>query len=142
MKIPFIIWNDSMSVANPELDGHHRKLIQIVNDLHDQLRNGTVDPILVFDTVFGEMLDYADYHFKREEELLRLCNYQDFNRHQAVHGKYIDIMQRIKENRGQHLTDQEFPAKVLKMLKSWWTNHIMKQDKEYTACINPEVEKK
>ena len=62
------IWNESFSVKVKRCDEDHKKLLAIIQRLHESVINnqGPVDT----QAIFAELVDYTETHFKTEEGML------------------------------------------------------------------------
>lgn len=70
-------WNDNFSVGVKAFDEHHHRLFDLLNGLLTAVENGTADEGKLV-AALKELIDYTDYHFKAEEDLLRKNGYQGF----------------------------------------------------------------
>jgi len=127
----YLDWKDEFSVGIAEMDTQHKRWIEIINELHDAMKNGQT--LKVLSSVLKKMTDYIVVHFKAEEALLEKNNYPDLAKHRKIHEKYaLEI---------HGLVDQFVKGKVLMSLeimdslKNWLTNHIKMSDKEYGKFI-------
>ena len=84
-------WNRKMSVGLDELDSDHKELIRIINQLGagsaDEARRAAVRQSLV------ALQRYAEYHFAREESVMRACGYPELDEHQDQHRNFIQRIQ-------------------------------------------------
>ncbi len=78
-----IAWSEKYSVKVKELDNQHKKLIDIINKLDNNMRQGKGKEVL--GNVLNEMLDYTRVHFTAEERILRESAYPDYENHIAIH---------------------------------------------------------
>ena len=75
-----IEWDESrFSVLVDDMDEQHKMWINLINILHDSLigEGSEITP----ETAIQEMLDYTQYHFSKEEQLMRNANYPEFTTH-------------------------------------------------------------
>ena len=136
-------WNRKMSVGLDELDTDHKELIRIINQLgagsKDAERRAAVRQSLV------ALQRYAEYHFAREESVMRACGYPELEEHQ---GQHRDFIQRIQSLTRRFDADPAAMAEVvnedlLSFLQGWLSHHIMIEDKAYGPHIedNPKAKK-
>ena len=123
---------DKIIIGNPEIDNDHRKLLEIYNELVDliEYKMSRQD----FARILTKMTDYSLIHFKKEEKYMEQLSYPNINEHIAFHRDYIYKvamynLDLLNEN-GLNAED------VLKFLKAWWINHIMKIDLLYEKFKN------
>ncbi len=126
---PFIEWTDDLSVGVPAMDAHHRKLVDLINQLHTAMRSGK--GALAVGPALEELAKYAGYHFGAEEKLMREHKCSGLAEQQAAHSELVDRVSDLRQQlaSGQHGLGVE----VLNMLKDWLVNHIQRKDK---PCMN------
>ena len=72
--MPLMQWNEKMSVGVSTFDNEHKKLIDLVNALHDGIQaNRTPD---VLGKVLDGLISYTATHFKHEEEFFAKSGYR------------------------------------------------------------------
>ena len=74
-----ITWNDVYSVKVKQFDDQHKKLIDLVNQLHDAMKVGKGGQVI--GDVLKALIDYTGSHFAAEERLMKLYNYPDYEQH-------------------------------------------------------------
>jgi len=124
MPATFITWKEFYSVGSRALDGQHRQILGIINDLYTASQSGTEREEIK--GLLDRLVQYTVDHFQREEELMKECGYPELaqhkNMHQRVTEKTIDIRKHFGRVSGQEL---------LACLKEWWLNHICGTDRQY-----------
>jgi hemerythrin len=81
--MPLFAWNDTYSVGNMVFDGHHQKLIQLINQLHEAMLQGKAKQELSM--VLTELSNYTRFHFAAEEKEMLACNYPGLAGQKAQH---------------------------------------------------------
>jgi hemerythrin len=125
-----IEWSDSMSVKIPSIDEQHKKLIAMVNTLHEGIAKGNSKEVLV--DVFDGLAEYTVEHFGYEEKFFKEFDYEDSEKHISEHQ---DLVQQVVELK-QKLDNEEgfmFGLEVMDFLKNWLTEHIMGSDMDYSS---------
>jgi hemerythrin-like metal-binding protein len=131
-KATFFEWSEALSVGDSTIDRQHQRLIQIINKLHDAMRNQTAKAML------GELLEqliaYTDEHFSYEEGRLQACGYPHLVSHQRLHTELLGQVRDLqtKFNQGKRNMNME----LMNFLKTWLTEHIQKTDKRYTSYLS------
>lgn len=124
--------NAKFSVQVTEMDEQHKQWIALINILHDSLvgKNDQVTP----KTAVQEMLNYTQYHFAQEEELMRKVNYPGFDMHKQLHANFIIDLQNlnIEINKGRIL----LRTQLMGIMKNWLEEHITTADKRYGEYIS------
>lgn len=127
----FITWNDTLSVGIKSIDDQHKKLVALVNDLHDGMMGGKGNDVI--GKVLAELIAYTKSHFAAEETLMKNKNYPEYAAHKVEHDKLtkkaVELEQQFKAGKAA------MTIEVANFLKSWLTDHIMKTDKKYTPHL-------
>lgn len=130
-----IVWDDSYSVDNPELDKQHKEWISIFNTLHNSLLSHSPDKTKkVTAESLKRMHEYAEYHFKFEEEYLRKIDYPKIVSHIRLHKDFASKLYQYKKDNMQGKI--VLNTKIIKTLKTWLVNHILNEDQKYSAYAN------
>ena len=118
-------WSDALSVNNEEIDSQHKKLLNLVNALHDHMAAGDANEVI--GKVLDRMIEYTAFHFQTEEKLMEQYNYPGAGLHKIEHKKLVekalDLQKRFKA--GQ-LT---ITIEVMNFLRDWLKHHIAESDK-------------
>lgn len=127
-----INWSDNLSVNIKGLDNQHKKLVSIINELHDAMKKGESSKVLT--KILFEMAAYTKTHFKSEEELFDKFNYPDKIKHKKEHDMFVqkvdDFMTEYKSGK----TNLSF--ELMNFLTKWLMNHIQVSDKAYSGFLN------
>jgi hemerythrin-like metal-binding protein len=130
--MPLINWTENLSTKIPSIDKQHKKLIELLNRLHDAMREGRGKEVL--GTTLDELISYTKTHFTYEEELMKKANYPDLANHKKEHeqlvAKVLDLQK--KYNSGSVTMTIE----TLNFLKDWLNNHILVSDKKYGPVLS------
>lgn len=126
-----IQWDESYSVSNQEIDDQHKEWIAIFNRFHNLLLSPGKEGIKSLATdCLKAMGDYAEYHFAFEEEYLRKINYPGLFEHRRLHKDFANQIYQYNRalNKGEMLLNSE----IMKIVRSWLVDHILKEDKKYS----------
>ncbi len=128
---PLIEWSKKYSVDVQEIDEQHKKLIEIINDLFAAFKKGKAR--LILREILDKMMQYADYHFKTEEELLNQCHYAELEKHKKQHDEFIKKVNKFyNDYKGGKIS---VTYDVINFLRDWILQHIKKSDKNYMQCM-------
>jgi len=133
--MPLILWSDKYSVRINSIDTQHKKLIEIINKLHDSMSKGTSKDIL--NPILQELIKYTIEHFAFEEALLKSHNYISLPTHKMEHDRFTKKVQGFQ-------TDFEagrasISIDIITFLKDWLLNHILKTDMNYSEFLTKKV---
>jgi hemerythrin len=125
-------WNDKLSVKVEEIDKQHKKLVNLINQLHDAMAQGKSKEIM--SEILKELANYTVEHFSTEEKYFKQFNYPDAAAHIAEHKKFVDTVKQFQNefNSGKVMLSM----KIMNFLKDWLINHIMGTDQKYSAFFN------
>lgn len=127
-----IQWEERLSVKVKEIDEQHKKLINLVNLLHNSMKAGKGNDAL--HKVLTDLIDYTAYHFRTEEGYFQKHNYPDLMRHKKEHenlvSKALDIKKRF--DKGELVITIE----LMGFLKDWLNTHILSSDKKAGEFLN------
>ena len=127
-----ITWNDEFSVGIQLIDDQHKRLIEIINELHDAMGKGEGAKAQAH--ILAELVDYTAAHFKEEEKLFDLYDYPEKFAHKAVHDK---LTQQVIDFQKDYENGKTIISLVLmNFLKNWLMDHILNVDKRYTEFLN------
>lgn len=128
--MPLITWSDRLSVGIPAIDNQHKKLVDMINQLHDAQREGQGKAAL--DKIFAAMADYTREHFTFEEKMLAAANYPQLTEHKRLHGEFLTRLTAMQA-RQQQATQVGLSLEVMSFLRDWLVKHIEGIDKRYTS---------
>src|SRR5208337_1890934 len=114
--MPFAEWSNEFSVGVEEIDGDHRRLLELLNQLHDAAK--TEDGREVLGRVLDGLMLYVGYHFAHEEALFLRTNYPGYERHRRQHQALTITVKEIRDDFQMGRSDA-LPRQVLDFLKNW-----------------------
>ncbi len=95
-----IRWNNGFDIKVMEMDTHHKKLVEIANSIIENMRYGTDQGSL--EKAVDSLIEYTEYHFSTEENLMKSYGYPAFQEHQKKHKALVrqvmDFQDEIQKN--------------------------------------------
>ena len=130
--MPFILWNQALSVGIPSIDRQHRQLVDIINDLHDAMLAGKAKDIS--GQILENLLNYTRNHFAAEEAMMTAANYAGLAAHKLRHRNLTRQVEGyvLRYHRGEITLNLH----LMHFLRDWLTNHILVSDKKYGPLFN------
>jgi len=127
----FVEWTPELSVGNEEIDAQHRRLVDLVNQLHEAMVEGVVGEKLGHFLV--ELVEYTKYHFSTEERLFEERGYPARDEHVAEHQDFVARLLEFMEayNEG----NAAISVGMLQYLREWILHHIREVDRQYAAFL-------
>ncbi len=129
------VWDESFATGLPEVDGQHRELINLFNELGLTLFvHGVQDEGPLADA-FGRMLRYVESHFAEEEALMRRMGVDSryVTSHLAAHAQFLEHLQMLWSQRAS-LPDLR--VTLTEFLASWMALHILGSDQSLARQVH------
>jgi len=121
-------WNCNFETGLHDVDDQHRRLVDIINIFGSHLAENDIAEEHV-ESLLKELIDYAQFHFDDEEELMaesgldsRHCEF-----HVAEHNTFLDDVLLFRNHRRGG--DLEEARAILEYLIHWLAYHILVMDK-------------
>jgi hemerythrin len=125
-------WSEKYSVNIREIDEQHKKMIGMVGQLHEAMRQGKGKQVL--DETLRNLIQYTKTHFGAEELLMKAHGYPEYESHKAKHDSMTRKVAGIhKEYQNGKTT---LTVEVMTFLENWVDKHIMGTDKQYAPFLN------
>lgn len=119
-----ISWNKSYETGNPVVDGQHKNLFKMINELNAGIEEGRANYIIA--ETIEKLSAYITIHFNTEEDLMVKNFYPDYPIHKEAHTN-------LKENAAKLiklycLKKVDLTATISQFLSDWLQNHIKETD--------------
>ena len=129
-------WTSEHSVNVVEIDEQHRFFIELINLMREAVEHRDPDPDPVLDKALALLTSYASFHFDSEEKLVKKCDYSGFDK---LHSEHTDLLKRLDDlvKQKQSAPDvYDFYNSVLDFMADWLNQHLLVEDKQFSACLN------
>lgn len=124
-------WIEKYSVGNKEIDAQHKKIVKLINELHESMKEGRGKEKI--GKVLQDLINYTSEHFAAEEKMLISVKYPGLNEQISEHKR---LVQQVKEYQSNFLNGNAMMTMELnQFLKSWLVNHIMGTDMRYKDYV-------
>jgi len=125
-------WSKNFETGIDTIDEQHKKLVEILNRLAAHLANMSEEFIL--NDIFDELADYADYHFRSEEEIWTEYFTGDswLEEHEQTHATFIGDVLALKQS---DKSLDEVILDVVSFLSQWLAYHILDNDKRMAKVV-------
>jgi len=130
--MPFMEWKKDYSVGVAIFDDEHKKLIAIINQLHDVFTAGVDRRAL--EQISDSLVEYTLMHFRHEEMYFDDWAYPSASEHIAVHA---ELRRQVFEYRKQIMEKEpwDLAQELTLFLRDWLLNHILVDDRKYGAFL-------
>jgi hemerythrin len=126
-----IAWNKQLELGVAEVDTQHKRLVEMVNRLHDAMAQGHGADIM--GRLLDDLIAYTVSHFATEERLMKAGGYPGAPAHLREHDnlkKAVSELQREFKAGKKMLT-----LEVMKFLRDWLTHHILESDRALATWL-------
>ena len=120
-------WADDLAIdGGGPIDADHRKLVDLVNELHTATSEGRGMEIVA--NIMEQLVAYTTEHLHREEAEMAAVNFPNLERHKIGHAKFIESLQDLqKKYESGSIT---VASQLSTILRDWLSLHIRRSDKE------------
>jgi hemerythrin len=129
----FIVWNDRLSVHVASIDGEHKELISILNNLYDAIARGAGHGIV--SETLARLNRYTEHHFRHEEALFAQTGYPGSASHVAQHADMVNWLAQW-QRRCDSGDLSALSLEVITYLKDWLFDHILGSDHQYVRYLH------
>lgn len=127
-----ISWSEELSVGVHILDADHKLLIDLIKRFNGAVASGQGPDKI--GRVLKALYEYTDFHFIREEALMKACGYPGLEKHHQVHEKLYARMEDIYAEHAR-APSEALSGEIKTFLNQWLTKHIMGHDKRYAPTM-------
>lgn len=125
--MPFLEWDDSMSVGVEAFDAQHKELIATIDEFAQAFFDGQGSQVL--SRIFGHLIAFMKTHFQEEENLMVQYGYEDYGTHREEHK---ELVRKLNELQVRHQErDRNVPSETFHFLKVWFMHHVLETDMKY-----------
>jgi diguanylate cyclase (GGDEF)-like protein/hemerythrin-like metal-binding protein/PAS domain S-box-containing protein len=127
-------WNENFQTGISVIDEQHRKLVELLNKLASHLAYGVDKPEL--NSIFDELTDYAQYHFKTEEGVWKkyLPTDELSVEHALTHQTFVTEVLHLR-GKQDALATEEVIEEIVIFLTHWLAFHILEADKHLSKIV-------
>ena len=130
--MPIVAWNDSLKVNIVEIDNQHKQLVLLINQLHDEMKQGKAKDML--GVVLNDLVGYAGTHFKTEERYFDMFSYDEASLHKKEHARLLQKLEDFKKSYDAQ-ADLFLAMKLANFLSEWLEDHLVKIDRNFARQL-------
>lgn len=126
-KMRTFVWDGYFTTGIAAVDEQHHRLVDLTNRLGETLVDGALGEGDSLKSVFGELAEYAGYHFTEEEQLMERAGLdgRHVEAHRASHRRFVEQVTTMWASR----QTTSSPLSVLQdFLAAWLSFHILGED--------------
>jgi hemerythrin len=134
-----LVWREQMSVANAIIDSDHRYLLCLINAI--ELTCRTQQPEETLRLILQQLVEYTDFHFRREERIQLAIGFGHLAQHEMSHQNMREYLKEICAEFEKFATERESVERLEHLLdwsRRWLVEHLLKEDmlmKPYLARL-------
>ncbi len=119
------MWTSDLDTGEQLIDGQHRELFRLANELDDVLESGGTDEDVIASAIWS-LTDYVVQHFADEEELMAGSGFPELRGHKMQHTRLSGEALRLAADyfNGQTIA----AARIAPFVASWLQQHILNDD--------------
>jgi len=125
------VWEASKNTGFDSLDHHHKKFVDVINNLVDILNENKCGTEVL--EIFHKLLFYAETYFIDEELLYQKNNYSALKKHQEEHKNFIIEISKFRNDFKKN--ELNVCVNMMKYLDIWYKKHILEEDSNAADCI-------
>ena len=89
-----LVWQEAYECGEATIDGEHRELFALANQLLDAALQGSAQPAR-FGDAFAQLISHVERHFADEEVILARHHYADLEQHKRAHAGLLRRAHRL-----------------------------------------------
>ncbi len=124
-------WDATYAIGQAAVDADHQRLFQLFNRFSAAIAAGETRESA--NRFLRDLADYCDYHFRREEGLMRATGYPDAARHTAMHDGFAAFVRKQSTTIEHDLEEVQFLQNYVEM---WLCGHILVMDKWFGEWLD------
>ena len=125
-----ILWQDHYLIGHPRIDFEHRIFFDLIVDFHRARTGGA--PADKLQRILEEVVLYAKFHFKSEENMMLDLAYPGLEAHRVQHRQLTERLghQVMGANLGRYA-----PEELETFLVDWFVHHVTEEDALVSAYV-------
>jgi len=125
-------WGDDMVIDHGPIDQDHRKLVDLVNELHTATTRGEGQTVV--SKIMSELIFYTTDHLVREEKEMERVGFPDLVEHKRSHALFMEDLHRLvdKQAKGSITVASQLST----LLRDWLSIHIRRSDHQLRVHLN------
>jgi hemerythrin len=131
IKMALIQWSSELSVRVEEIDKQHQKLISMINQLNDAMRQGKGKEVA--GKIVDGLVSYTQVHFAAEEKYFSKFGYPETEKHVREHREFA---RKAAEFRNDFANGKlTLTTQIINFLSDWLKHHIRGTDQKYVPFM-------
>lgn len=119
-------WADDMAIDHGQIDAEHRKLVDLVNELHTATSQGMGHAVV--GNLLNRLIADTAEHLHHEELEMQRAGFPDLDNHRIGHEHFVNDLRTLKQK--LDAGSITVAAQLSSVLRDWLSIHIRRNDKE------------
>ena len=119
-------WAKDMEIDSGPIDADHRKLVDLVNELHTATTQGKGKQVV--GRLLERLVRDTDEHLREEERVMAQAGFPKLEGHKKGHDAFVSDLRDLQEK--QRAGQVTVAAQLSAVLRDWLSVHIRRNDKE------------
>jgi hemerythrin len=125
--MPLFTWKKEFRTGLADIDAQHKIFLSYLNQCYDAVTKNKltgVPPDLI-----RKLKKYAEIHFSFEEEMMEFNGFPELAKHKELHQHFTNEILKLEKSRLSGESTATLKS-VLAMMRDWFLNHIIVEDKK------------
>jgi len=127
-----IAWNEKYSVNIEVIDEQHKKIIEVLGNLFDEM--GKKKSREVLGAILDQMVWYAGEHFATEEIFMKQYDFPGYEEHKKEHEAFKAKVAAFQKDFAAG--KESLSTNIVRFLSDWLDHHIIDIDQQYGPFLN------
>jgi hemerythrin-like metal-binding protein len=119
-------WTTQLDVGVPAMNNDHKRLIELMNRLHEQ--HGRSEPAAALRRTLEELAALTKAHFTREESYMESIHFPKLAIHRSLHAKLLGSLDGFH---AEFVKTGTLGKEFFEFLRFWLNAHIRGVDMQY-----------
>lgn len=130
-------WAEDMIIDHGAIDEDHKKLVDLVNELHTATSVGKGHEVI--EKIMMDLMTYTKEHLQREEQIMASINFPNLERHKLGHQQFSEKLTTLQTQfeAGSIIVASQLST----VLRDWLSLHIRRSDKEIKVFLQKKLKK-
>ncbi|MCF8259442.1 MAG: bacteriohemerythrin [Melioribacteraceae bacterium] len=125
-------WKQVYEVNIQEIDSQHKKLVKLINELHEAMMMGKAKEAM--SKILSDVVDYTVYHFGTEEKYFDQYDYPESDIHKKQHAELVEQVAALQKK--FEAGERVLTIDVMNFLRDWLHDHIVGSDTKFGPYLN------
>lgn len=124
-------WAEDMAIDDGPIDEDHKKLVDLVNELHTATSEGRGQEVV--EKVMTELITYTKAHLEREEQIMESLHFPNLANHRIGHNHFAEKLRTLQAK--YEAGSMTVASQLSTVLRDWLSLHIRRSDKEIKVFL-------